>query len=520
MHDCSPRHPPPPAVQDGTVKYLLQLADGNCIETVLMRYKYGNTVCVSTQVGCAMGCRFCASTQAGRVRDLTAGEIAAEIYTAQKDTGERVSHIVLMGIGEPLHNFNNVMDFLEIISCPEGVNIGMRNISLSTCGLVPKIDELAKRHLQLTLSVSLHAPDNKTRSGMMPVNDAFPLEQLIPACRRYQKETGRRISFEYSMVRGVNDSSEMAQKLANLIKGMGAHVNLIPINPVDGSLILPPTMQCAPLPEGAGGTGRQRHGAPPSGYRHQRRLRPAAPARDAQGKMSLAPQRSSGKEPTRMKIAAITDIGSCRQENQDNYCAQQLAGGTAWGIVCDGMGGVNGGRIAARIATDTMQQYFARHMKALQPGMEKTFIMRGFDITNRAVYEKSTSDPEMQGMGTTGVCAYASRGMAHVVHAGDSRAYLFHAGGLRQITRDHSMVQQLVDSGQITREQAAVHPQKNLITRALGVSANIVPEYNRCEIEAGDILLLCTDGLTNMVADDDIAQVLREVPFLMQPAFW
>ena len=167
-----------------------------------------------------------------------------------------------------------------------------------------------------------------------------------------------------------------------------------------------------------------------------------------------------------MKIAAITDIGSCRQENQDNYCAQQLAGGTAWGIVCDGMGGVNGGRIAARIATDTMQQYFARHMKALQPGMEKTFIMRGFDITNRAVYEKSTSDPEMQGMGTTGVCAYASRGMAHVVHAGDSRAYLFHAGGLRQITRDHSMVQQLVDSGQITREQAAVHPQKNLIPPA------------------------------------------------------
>ena len=193
-----------------------------------------------------------------------------------------------------------------------------------------------------------------------------------------------------------------------------------------------------------------------------------------------------------MKIAAITDIGSCRQENQDNYCAQQLAGGTAWGIVCDGMGGVNGGRIAARIATDTMQQYFARHMKALQPGMEKTFLMRGFDITNRAVYEKSTSDPEMQGMGTTGVCAYASRGMAHVVHAGDSRAYLFHAGGLRQITRDHSMVQQLVDSG---------------------VSANIVPEYNRCEIEEGDILLLCTDGLTNMVADDDIAQVLREVSF-------
>ena len=221
--------------KDGTVKYLLELSDGNCIETVLMRYKYGNTVCVSTQVGCAMGCRFCASTQAGRVRDLTPGEIASEIYTAQKDTGERVSHIVLMGIGEPLHNFDNVMDFLTIISCPEGLNIGMRNISLSTCGLVPQIDKLAQKHLQLTLSVSLHAPNNAMRSGMMPVNDAFPLEQLIPACRRYQKETGRRISFEYSMVKGVNDSPATAKELAELIRGMGAHVNLIPINPVDGS---------------------------------------------------------------------------------------------------------------------------------------------------------------------------------------------------------------------------------------------------------------------------------------------
>ena len=221
--------------KDGTVKYLLELADGNCIETVLMRYHYGNTVCVSTQVGCAMGCRFCASTQAGRVRDLTPGEIAAEIYTAQKDTGERVSHVVLMGIGEPLHNFDNVMDFLTRLTCPEGFNIGMRNISLSTCGLVPQIDALAERKLQLTLSVSLHAPDNTVRSSMMPINDAYPLEKLIPACRRYQKTTGRRISFEYSMVRGVNDSPEMARKLAELIRGMGAHVNLIPINPVDGS---------------------------------------------------------------------------------------------------------------------------------------------------------------------------------------------------------------------------------------------------------------------------------------------
>lgn len=220
---------------DGTAKYLLRLADGNCIETVVMRYNYGNTVCVSTQVGCRMGCRFCASTQGGRVRDLTAGEIASEIYTVQRDIGERISHIVLMGIGEPLDNYDNVMDFLTIISSPDGAQIGMRNISLSTCGLVPRIYELAKLHLGLTLSVSLHAPTNAMRSGMMPANDAYPLEQLIPACRAYQKDTGRRVSFEYALVRGVNDSAEAARQLADLIRGMGAHVNLIPINPVDGS---------------------------------------------------------------------------------------------------------------------------------------------------------------------------------------------------------------------------------------------------------------------------------------------
>ncbi|HIX33938.1 23S rRNA (adenine(2503)-C(2))-methyltransferase [Gemmiger sp. An120] len=221
--------------KDGTVKYLFALEDGNCIETVVMRYKYGNTVCLSTQVGCRMGCRFCASTQAGRVRNLEAGEIAAQLYTAQRDIGERISHIVLMGIGEPLDNFDNVMDFLTIISSEEGANIGMRNISLSTCGLVPMIDRLAEKKLQLTLSISLHAPNNAMRSSMMPVNDAYPVEQLIAACRRYQKTTGRRISFEYSMVRGVNDSDATARQLADLIRGMGAHVNLIPINPVDGS---------------------------------------------------------------------------------------------------------------------------------------------------------------------------------------------------------------------------------------------------------------------------------------------
>lgn len=221
--------------QDGTVKYLFRLQDGNCVESVLMFYEYGASLCISTQVGCRMGCRFCASTQAGRVRNLTAGEICAEVYTAQADCDKRISHLVLMGIGEPLDNYENVMNFLRIITSAEGLCIGMRNISLSTCGLVPQIDRLAQEHLQLTLSVSLHAPNDALRSSMMPVNDAYNVKQLLAACRRYQQTTGRRISFEYSMVKGVNDHEKEADELASLIRGMGAHVNLIPINPVDGS---------------------------------------------------------------------------------------------------------------------------------------------------------------------------------------------------------------------------------------------------------------------------------------------
>ena len=220
---------------DGTIKYLWQLGDGNAVETVVMHYKHGNTVCISSQVGCRQGCAFCASTIGGLIRNLEPSEMLDEVLYSERESGSKISNIVLMGIGEPLDNFDEVMRFLENITSPEGVNIGMRNISLSTCGLVPKIDQLAEKKLQLTLSISLHAPTNQIRSSMMPVNDAYPVEQLIQTVRRYQETTGRRVSFEYSMVRGVNDSDACAKQLANLIRGMGAHVNLIPINPVDGS---------------------------------------------------------------------------------------------------------------------------------------------------------------------------------------------------------------------------------------------------------------------------------------------
>ena len=225
--------------KDGTIKYLWKLQDGNCVETVLMRYNYGNTVCISTEVGCRMGCAFCASTIGGLVRRLEPYEMLDEVLFTQIDSGLPISRIVLMGIGEPLDNFDNVMRFLELVNSEEGMNISMRHISLSTCGLVPMIDELAKRKLQISLAISLHGPNNEIRSKVMPVNKAYPIEELLDACRRYFDATGRRIHFEYAMIDGVNDSVDHAKELLRRLKGLPAHFNLIPLNHVEESPLKP-----------------------------------------------------------------------------------------------------------------------------------------------------------------------------------------------------------------------------------------------------------------------------------------
>ena len=217
---------------DGTVKYLFKLHDGELIESVLMKYKYGYTVCVSSQVGCRMGCTFCASTLSGVVRNLQPAEILSQIYAISRDNDIRVSHIVMMGMGEPFDNYDNVLKFLNLVTDENGINLSMRHISLSTCGIVPKIYKLMEENLQLTLSISLHAPFNELRSTMMPVNRKYPVEELIAACREYTNRTSRRISFEYSLVRDVNDTDECATELARLLKGMLCHINLIPVNEV------------------------------------------------------------------------------------------------------------------------------------------------------------------------------------------------------------------------------------------------------------------------------------------------
>lgn len=219
--------------KDGTVKYLFDILDGNAIETVLMEYKHGRTICVSSQVGCKMGCKFCASTGIPFIRSLTAGEIVEQLLAVEKDLEIKISNIVFMGIGEPLDNFDNVMKAIEIINYPKGLGIGARHISISTSGLVPKIYEIADRDLQCTLSISLHATNDEKRSAMMPVNNAYNIEELMKACRYYIEKTNKRISFEYALARDKNDNLDDAKELVKLLKGMLCHVNLIPINKIE-----------------------------------------------------------------------------------------------------------------------------------------------------------------------------------------------------------------------------------------------------------------------------------------------
>lgn len=219
--------------KDGTIKYLFDVLDGNAIETVLMRYHHGNSICVSSQIGCKMGCKFCASTGINFIRNLTSGEIVEQIIRVEQDIKERISNVVFMGIGEPLDNYENVVNAIKMINYPKGLNIGARHISVSTSGLVPKIYQLAEENIQCTLSISLHATNNEKRSSMMPVNKTYPIEELLQACKDYIAKTNRRISFEYALAKDNNDNLEDAKELVKRLKGLLCHVNLIPINKIE-----------------------------------------------------------------------------------------------------------------------------------------------------------------------------------------------------------------------------------------------------------------------------------------------
>ena len=480
---------------DGTIKYLWELQDGNCIETVLMSYHHGNTVCISSQVGCRMGCKFCASTLAGKVRDLTPSEMLDQVLFTQLDSGREISNIVLMGIGEPMDNRKNVLRFLELINHPDGMNIGMRHISLSTCGVVPGIDALAEDNLQLTLSVSLHAPDSATRSRIMPVNNAYDVEELFAACHRYFKKTGRRISFEYAMIDGVNDHDWQADLLAEKIHGMPGHVNLIPLNDVVESEFKPSKRVAA----------------------FQKRLEShgltATVRRSLGGDIDascgqLRRKEMKAREGVAMRACGKTDVGLRRHENQDTFAVEQ-GKKLLIAVVCDGMGGAEGGQIASSVAVET----FMKEMHALiraDMTAEQLRELASFCVAkaNTAVYQRALQDPAYQGMGTTLVSAVAEEKYAIVCNIGDSRAYLIRGGEITRITHDHSVVQTLVENGNITAEEARTHPNRNLITRALGPDENTLCDAFEVSFTKGDKILLCTDGLVVTATDDEICRAV------------
>ena len=481
---------------DGTIKYLWELQDGNCIETVLMSYHHGNTVCISSQVGCRMGCKFCASTLAGKVRDLTPSEMLDQVLFTQLDSGREISNIVLMGIGEPMDNRKNVLRFLELINHPDGMNIGMRHISLSTCGVVPGIDALAEDNLQLTLSVSLHAPDSATRSRIMPVNNAYDVEELFAACHRYFKKTGRRISFEYAMIDGVNDHDWQADLLAEKIHGMPGHVNLIPLNDVVESEFKPSKRVAAFQKR------LESHGLTAT---VRRSLGGDIDASCGQLRRKEMKAREGGRA---MRACGKTDVGLRRHENQDTFAVEQ-GEKLLIAVVCDGMGGAEGGQIASSVAVET----FMKEMRALiraDMTAEQLRELASFCVAkaNTAVYQRALQDPAYQGMGTTLVSAVAEEKYAIVCNIGDSRAYLIRGGEITRITHDHSVVQTLVENGNITAEEARTHPNRNLITRALGPDENTLCDAFEVSFTKGDKILLCTDGLVVTATDDEICRAV------------
>ena len=480
------------SAEDGTIKYLWELEDGNCVESVLMRYHHGNTVCISSQVGCRMGCAFCASTVAGKVRDLTASEMLDQVLFTQLDAEAPVSNIVLMGIGEPLDNLDTVLRFLELVNHPDGVNIGMRHISLSTCGLIPGIRRLAEAELQLTLSVSLHAPDSETRSRIMPVNRAYDVEELFAACHEYFRKTGRRISFEYAMIDGVNDHDWQADLIAKKLRGMPGHVNLIPLNEVAESPFRPSRRTAAFQKRleshGVTATVRRRLGGDIDASCGQLRRRAMEEEKGAAG----------------MYVCGVTDIGLVRRENQDSYLIRECEGHTIC-VVCDGMGGAAGGKLASTIATET---FTAELERVLKPDMSQEELLEAssyaVSMANQAIRKAAAESEAYQNMGTTLVAAVSYAGGAVITNVGDSRAYRITPERITRITKDHSLVERMVDRGDITAEEARRHPSRNLITRALGPDADAQCDGYLCPMEAGEFLLLCTDGLVNTVTDQEM----------------
>ena len=398
---------------DATNKFLFQLSDGNVVESVLMRYKHGNSVCISSQVGCRMGCRFCASTIGGLERNLSPSEMLGQIYQIQKITGERVSNVVVMGTGEPMDNYENFLTFVRMLTDEHGLHISQRNLTVSTCGIVPKIRELAMEHLQITLALSLHGSTQEKRKQLMPVANKYDLQEVLKACDFYFQETGRRVTFEYSLVHGVNE---------------------------------------------------------------------------------------------RIQTFSITDVGMVRQVNQDYVYMTDNSLGPLPNlfVVADGMGGHQAGDYASKYTVEVLK----RELENTSEQDVERALVSAIKTANREIIKKASEDPHLKGMGTTVVLATIVNQMMYFANVGDSRLYLINQG-IVQLTKDHSLVEEMVRLGGIKPEEAKHHPDKNIITRAIGAKDSVEVDFYEHRLKKGDIILMCTDGLSNMVEDEELFHIVQ-----------
>ena len=481
--------------QDGTRKYLFALKDGNMIESVFMRYKHGDSVCISSQAGCRMGCRFCASTLDGLVRNLTPAEMLDQIYRIQADTGERISNVVVMGTGEPLDNYDNLLKFIRLLTDENGLHISQRNITVSTCGIVPNMRKLASEKLQITLALSLHASSQEKRRALMPVANKYGIQEVIEACRDYFEETGRRITFEYALVGGVNDSQRDAQELAQLIRGLNCHVNLIPVNPIKERDFV---QSDAPVIQNFKNV-LEKYGINVTIRREM--------GRDIDGACGQLRKRYTEKGGGKgMRTFSITDKGRIRRMNQDFVFSSEEPVGNLPNlfIVADGMGGHNAGDYASRRAVEVMVREI-RESRAVEP---PAIFEQAIRSANQELLARAREDVRLEGMGTTAVLASLADRKLWVANVGDSRLYVVNED-MTQVTVDHSLVEELVRMGKIEEAEAREHPDKNLITRAIGASEEVTADVFEVDVKEGDFILLCSDGLTNMLKDEEIQSIVR-----------
>ncbi|NLM06275.1 MAG: 23S rRNA (adenine(2503)-C(2))-methyltransferase RlmN [Tissierellia bacterium] len=470
---------------DNTKKILLKLEDGYIIETVLMEYSYGNSICISTQVGCKMGCSFCRSGKDGLLRNLESFEMLDQVYLIENEFDINISNIVLMGSGEPLDNFNNVIKFYEIITDERGRNLSKRAVTLSTSGLASKIYDLADLELPLGLSISLHNCDNEKRSKLMPVNKSYPLEDLKKSLLYYQKKTGRRITFEYTLIKGQNDSVIDAENIIKFTKGLKCHINLIRLNPVDGF------------------SGEKTNKDDLENFKENLKGLNVTIRRSLGSDISA----SCGELRAYYKKAKVMDLdisicsdkGLVREENEDSVL-KDLDAKYPLFLLADGMGGYNGGKFASSKAIEISIEAIKNSLN--NDGIDiKEILKSAIKEANAYIYKESINNSDLNGMGTTLIIACVYEGKLLIEHVGDSRVYLIRNGEINQITVDHSYVNELIKNGEITPEEAKTHPYRNKITRAVGTELTIESDSYEVDLVEGDMFIVSTDGLTKMITD-------------------